>query len=118
MKNIKGKSFTFIILMCLHISAAKAEVNTRADVDNFCSQIYDMAKLIMELRQQELPMTKMMAMMNDGMADQPEFAQEIARQIVMDAYELLPYIGADAQEKGSKAFANRKSSECYRRYGN
>lgn len=114
----KGRSFLFIVLLCLHTSVAKAEENTRVDLDRVCSQIYDMAKLIMELRQQELPMTRMMAMISDGMADQPELAQEIARQTVMDAYELFPYAGAEAQERGSKAFANRKSSECYKRFGN
>ena len=70
----------------------------------------------MEVRQLELPMPEMMEIINESLKGESEEEQRVARALVIEAYELHPYVGPEAQQKASLRFANQKSAECYARF--
>ena len=100
------KTTTFLALTLSAASfGASAEDMT---IDETCGVYHTMAAAVMTSRQNEVPLSKVMAFFSDA----PEGSRGIINGIVMAAYEEPGYSTPEFQQKATDEFANRVTLEC------
>lgn len=94
-----------LIAALLTATSAWAEEPTK---DEYCASWGRLASKIMELRQDEAPMSNVMEIATDGSPDASE------RNIVMAAYKEPAYGSDAAKQKAVDAFRNKVELDCYK----
>ncbi|WP_273772756.1 hypothetical protein [Brucella intermedia] len=92
-----------IAAILLSTSAAQAE-----NADKVCKSWGDLAAKIMQLRQMETPMSRVIEIAADGEKD------SISRQIVTQAYEQPAYSTKTHQARAVDSFRNRIELACFK----
>ena len=77
-----------------------------------CVEIESIARDVMTAHQNDLPMSKVMGIVQNSLADVPVLAM-VGRQLTIDAYSTPSYMGAEMQQKAIDDFANDRADDCY-----
>ena len=104
------------ILACLPIFANAAKVDQKQHQD-MCEQLYIMAKVFMDYRQDGLPVVDAMKANDNAFADNhDEYMHEIVKKIILDAYEQPQFSTTEYKQNESKEFANKYYLGCMAMY--
>lgn len=97
------RSLAAAALVALH--ALPAQATEELSPDQLCKRVHDQAWAFMTARQLEAPITKIMGTL-DGQ-------QELARTMILDAYDQPAFATKRMQERAAQAFANEWATKCY-----
>ena len=97
-------------------SSAQAQIKSNNTKDAFCQNIGELASNVMTMRQMDVPMTKVMAIINthasDASVDQNSVS--FARNLVIKAYERPSFSTEQYVQKAVIDFRNEVEVACYR----
>ncbi|MEY9780357.1 hypothetical protein [Sinorhizobium fredii] len=91
-------------------TSAKAD-----DANTFCKSIGETARLIMERRQADVPMSAMMQAIDGSKA--PEAVGKFGRELVILAYQKPDFSVEENQNEAIAEFVNEVELACYQRFG-
>lgn len=80
--------------------------------EDFCETLGEAAESIMEARQNEAPMGKILKIMTNGLG--PQTGADLMNNMVIAAYEHPAYYSKDMQRKSIARFKNKILLECYK----
>ena len=96
------------ILLAILLTTSAAQAADGANPDKVCKSWGDLAAKIMQLRQMETPMSRVIEIAADGEKD------SISRQIVTQAYEQPAYSTKTHQSRAVDSFRNRIELACFK----
>ncbi|QWK80044.1 hypothetical protein [Ochrobactrum sp. BTU1] len=97
-----------LILISALLTATSAWADDKASTDKLCAGWGGLAAKIMELRQDEAPMSRVMEIAAGSADDTRE------RNVVMAAYNEPAYGSDGAKQEAVDAFRNKIELECYK----
>jgi len=99
------KIATTVVLLSATASAAYADERT-----TFCTQIGMLSSKVMELRQQEIPLSTVMS------SEVDPSLRELRDAIVLQAYDTPAFSTAENQKRAIDGYRNQQEIECFKAF--